>query len=65
MALDSQPILQSLRVRTVRVPLQHPRQTASGAVVESLAMKDGMTEVSGAAGSGVAWNEDAVARFAA
>lgn len=35
MAQEPMPRLQALRVRTVRVPMQHPHQTASGAVFES------------------------------
>jgi len=35
MAKEPMPTLQALRVRTVRVPMQHPHQTASGAVSES------------------------------
>jgi len=38
-------ILQALRVRTVRVPMQHPHQTASGAVSESpLVLTDAVLE---------------------
>jgi mandelate racemase len=35
MAQASAPRIQSLRVRAVRVPMQHPHQTASGTVSES------------------------------
>jgi mandelate racemase len=35
MTVTSVPIIQSLRVRSVRVPMQHPHQTASGTVSES------------------------------
>jgi mandelate racemase len=45
MALTSHPKLQSLRVRTVRVPLQQPHQTASGVVAESpLVLTDAVTD---------------------
>jgi mandelate racemase len=45
MALTSHPRLQSLRVRTVRVPLEHPHQTASGVVAESpLVLTDAVTD---------------------
>jgi mandelate racemase len=45
MALTSHPKLQSLRVRTVRVPLQQPHQTASGVVAESpLVLVDAVTD---------------------
>ena len=35
MARQPTPTLQAFRVRTVRVPMQHPHQTASGVVSES------------------------------
>ena len=35
MAQEPMPTLEALRVRTVRVPMQHPHQTASGVVSES------------------------------
>jgi len=35
MAQEPMPTLEALRVRTVRVPMRHPHQTASGAVSES------------------------------
>ena len=35
MAHAASPIIHSLRVRAVRVPMQHPHQTAGGAVAES------------------------------
>ncbi len=45
MALSSNPRLQSLRVRAVRVPLQKPHQTASGTVTESpLVLTDAVTD---------------------
>ena len=45
MARESVPSLEALRVRTVRVPMQHPHQTAGGAVSESpLVLTDAMMD---------------------
>src|SRR5712691_4234519 len=45
MSLTPQPTLRGLRVRAVRVPMQHPHQTASGVVSESpLVLTDAITE---------------------
>ena len=45
MPADSSPTLQSLRVRTVRVPMPEPHQTASGTVAESpLVLTDVVTD---------------------
>jgi hypothetical protein len=63
------PKLKSLRVCAVRVPMQHSHRTASGVVAESplvltdAIIDDGMANVNGATGTGVAWNESAVERF--
>ena len=69
MAQTLAPKLKSLRVRGLRVPMQHLHPTASGGVAESplvltdAIINDGMTNVNGATGTGVAWNESAVERF--
>ncbi len=45
MSLTPQPTLRGLRVRAVRVPMQHPHRTASGVVSESpLVLTDAITE---------------------
>jgi hypothetical protein len=46
--------LRELRVRAVRVPMKEP----------PLAVENGLANVAGTLGSGVAWNESAVERFA-
>ncbi len=45
MSLTPQPKLRGIRVHAVRVPMQHPHQTASGVITESpLVLTDAITE---------------------